>query len=333
MCGYRSYGLGDRSDRVRSRIDECSCAAALRGDHPCSERHPAVRDRRPVLDDEHRRSDERRAVLERHRRVRANDGRVGVDRPDVAEDPFDRCRVGAVDLVDHDDVGHPQVRLSRVVGELVAGPQRVDDDDQQVGPEEGEVVVAAVPDDQVGLRLRLREDLGVVDARVHDHARLDRGLVLLALLDRRMGGVDVGERREPLYAHPLQVAVRHRMPDEDDVEPGAAQDPADPAARLALAAAGADGADGDDGTAALEHRPFGAEQPEVGARGEHARGLVHHVEVGEVRVREHDLVHPLAADQGIELLLVVDRDPVRVERSGESRRVSAVGDARESALR
>ena len=190
------------------------------------------------------------------RRVRPDDRRLRVDRADVCEHPLDLGRVGAVDLVDDDDVGHPEVRLARVIRELVAGAQRVDDDDQQVGPEERQVVVAAVPDDHVGLLLGALEDLGVVDAGVDDHARLDGGLVLLALLDRRMGGVDVGERREPLDAHPLEVAVRHRVPDEDDVEARVAQDPADAAAGLALPAARADGADGDDRTRALEHRPL-----------------------------------------------------------------------------
>ena len=127
----------------------------------------------------------------------------------------------------------------------------------------------------------------------------------------------------------LEVAVRHRMPDEDDVEARVAQDPADAAAGLALPAARPDGADGDDRLRALEHRPLRAEQPEVRAGGEHRRGLVHHLGVREIRVREHDLVDALRADQGGELLLGVDRDPVRVERPGERRRVAAVGDARD----
>ena len=95
----------------------------------------------------------------------------------------------------------PQVRLAGVVRELVAGAQRVDDDDREVGREEREVVVAAVPEDHVGLRLGAGEDLAVVDAGVDDHPQLDGKLVLLALLDRRVRRVDVLERREPLDAH------------------------------------------------------------------------------------------------------------------------------------
>ena len=137
-----------------------------------------------------------------------------------AQHPLDGGRAGAVHLVDDDDVGHPQVGLARVVVQLVPRAQRVDDHDEQVGAEEGKVVVPAVPEDHVGLLLGAREDRPVVDAGVDHHAQLDRRLVLLALLDRRVRGVDVGQAREPLHAHRLQVAVGHRVADERDTEAG-----------------------------------------------------------------------------------------------------------------
>ncbi len=84
-----------------------------------------------------------------------------------------------------------------------------------VGREERQVVVPAVPDDHVRLGLRLREDLRVVDARVDDVAGADRRLVLLALLDRDAGGVEVGVVREALAALRLQIAVRHRVAHRD----------------------------------------------------------------------------------------------------------------------
>ena len=45
-----------------------------------------------------------------------------------------------------------------------------------------------------------REDRRVVDARPHDAAHLEMRLVLLALLERHPGAVEVGERGEALDA-------------------------------------------------------------------------------------------------------------------------------------
>ena len=236
-------------------------------------------------------------------------------------------RLGRVDLVDDDDVGHAEVRLARVVAQLVPGAKRVGDDNVQARPEERQVVVPAVPDHDVGLLLGLAQDLLVVDSRVHDHAHLDRKLVLLALLDRRVRGVDLLDRLEPLDAHRLEVAVRHRMPDERDLQAGVEQDPADFAARLALAAARADCADRDHGLRALEHRRVRAEEREVGACREDGRRLVHDRFVRQVGIGEDDLVHSLALDQVGELVLGPDRDAVRVLRPGERGRVAAVVDA------
>jgi hypothetical protein len=59
--------------------------------------------------------------------------------------------LGLVHLVEQDRVGALEVDVAREVLELVAGAQRVDDGDPEVGLVERRVVVAAVPDDDVGL--------------------------------------------------------------------------------------------------------------------------------------------------------------------------------------
>ena len=286
-----------------------------------------MRERRPVLDDEHALALERRAVLERDRGLRPDHRRAAVHRGDVREHAVDLLGRRRVDLVDDDDVRQPQVRLARVVGQLVAGPRRVEHRDPEVGLEEREVVVPAVPDHDVGLLLGAREDLAVVHARPHDHAHLHGGLVLLALFDGGMRRVDVGERGEALHAHPLEVAVRHRVPHERDPKTCVHEQLADPAARLALAAPRAHRGDGDDGPVGHQHRRARPEQVEVGSRCEHERRLVHDLLVREVGVGEDDLVHELAPDQLGEITLVVDRDAFGVEGAGERRRVDPVRDA------
>ena len=124
-----------------------------------------------------------------------------------------------VDLVDNHDVGPEQARLTRVVGELMAGAQRVDDGDLEVGDEEGEVVVASVPDDNVTFCLGLAQDLLVVDPGVHHHAHADGLLVLLSFLQAGMGGVDLGHRCEALHSHGLEVPIGHRVAHKGDPEP------------------------------------------------------------------------------------------------------------------
>ena len=96
----------------------------------------------------------------------AQDGRVEL---------IGRDRIG---LVDDEDVGHAGVRLAGMEVELVAGSQRIGDDHEQVGPVEREVVVAAVPQDHVGLPLGGLQDGAVIDAGIDDPPRVQVPLVL-----------------------------------------------------------------------------------------------------------------------------------------------------------
>ena len=105
------------------------------------------------------------------RRVGPDDDGLGIDLLDVVHDHGHVLRRGGVELVDDEDLGPAEVRLAGIVEHLVAGPVRVDDDDLQVGLVEGEVVVAAVPEDDVGFLLGLAEDGLVVDAGVDDRGR------------------------------------------------------------------------------------------------------------------------------------------------------------------
>ena len=110
----------------------------------------------------------------------------GIEVADAAHHRVDGSLLGGVDLVDDDHVGHAQVGLAGVVAPLVTGAERVGHDDVEVGAEERQVVVAAIPDDDVGLLLGLAQDGLVVDAGEDDAPRIEVWLVLLALLDGRV---------------------------------------------------------------------------------------------------------------------------------------------------
>ena len=106
-----------------------------------------------------------------------------------------------------------------MVPELVARPVRIYNDHVQRRLDEGRVVVAAVPDDHVRFLLGEREHGRAVDAGEDDVALREMGLVLLALLDRALGRVEIRVAREALDGLPLQVAVGHRVADDRDAVP------------------------------------------------------------------------------------------------------------------
>mgnify|MGYP001764657662 CR=1 FL=1 len=63
------------------------------------------------------------------------------------------CTTGFVNFIDDKHIRHTDVCFARKVFRLMPGAVRVGNHNQQVGGIEGEVVVAAVPEDDVGLLL------------------------------------------------------------------------------------------------------------------------------------------------------------------------------------
>jgi hypothetical protein len=91
------------------------------------------------------------------------------------------------------------VGLAGVVGALVAGAVRVSDDNLQVRNVEGEVVVAAIPQDDVDFFFGGAQDFLVIDTGIDDHAVIDVRFVLFALFDGAFVLVQVVVVREALY--------------------------------------------------------------------------------------------------------------------------------------
>ena len=163
-------------------------------------------------------------LLDLEGRGRPHDGGPGIDRADRLEHGLDAFLRRGVHLVHDARVGHAQVGLAGVVAELVPRPVRVDDDEMEIGPDEGRVVVAPVPDDHVSFLLGALEDGAVVDAGEDDVPLGEMRLVLLALLDRRVGGLEILVALEPLNGLFPQVAVRHGVAQHGHALAGAAED-------------------------------------------------------------------------------------------------------------
>jgi hypothetical protein len=283
-----------------------------------------MRERRSVFDHQHPSAPDRRGIVETHRRCRAHDGRSAVDRPDLVDDRLHAGRGRGVDLVDDDHVGHAERRLPGMVAVGLARPQGVGQDDVQAGAEEREIVVAAVPHDEVGFTLGALDDRRVVHPREYHVPRREVGLVLLALLGGASGRVQVRGVREALDALALEIAVGHRVTQHGHPVPSSAQPSPEPSRGLRLATAGPDGRDRDHRHSRPEHRPARPEQREVGAGGERAGGEMHDRRVRDIAVGEHHLVHALTDADRLQLHLVDDGDAVRVSRSRQRGRVAAV---------
>jgi hypothetical protein len=154
-------------------------------------------------------------------------------------------------------------------------------------------------------------------------------LVLLALFAGGVVAIQVRVFGVALDALGNEVAVRHRMADDHDLEAFLLQESGEVAGGLALACAGAGRAGREDGLRARDHRPRGPEQFEIGAAGERPTGGVHDVLVGDVAVGEDDQIGVLVGDHALQLGLGKDRDAGRIELAGELGRVVAAGDARD----
>ena len=241
-----------------------------------------------------------------------------------------RCQVlrgGGVDLVDDDHVGHAQVRLTRVEAALVAGTQGVGHHYQQVRQEEGQVIVAAIPEDDIGLLLRLAQDGFVVDPGEDDAAGLEVRLVLLAFLD---GGVVAGQIvaiAEALHALCGEIAVGHGMADHHRCQPTPGQQRRHGARGLALAGTGAHRAHRDDRLGRFEHHAARSDEAEVCTGGHRARGGMHHGLVWHIAIAEDDKIHVMVVDHGLKLRLGHDGDALGVLLSGQFRRVAPPVDA------
>ena len=129
----------------------------------------------------------------------------------------------------------PHIGLARVVAQLVSRPVGVGDHDQVVGPEERQIVVAAVPEHDVGLLLAALQDRAVVHPGVNHVPACQVRLVFLASpRSCNRCRSRSANSREALDALRHEVAIGHRVTHHDDPPPRRAQDAAHPPRGLAL---------------------------------------------------------------------------------------------------
>ena len=196
----------------------------------------------------------------------------------------------------------------------------------QIRLHKGEIIVAAIPDHNIGFRLRHPENLGIVHAGKDDVPHHDMRLVLLALFRGALRAIEIGDGREPLGALLRQVPVGHRMPHHGNPQSPLSQPMRKPAGNRRLAAARPHRGDRNHRQRRMQHGPLGAKQSEVGSGGQCPRRHMHHMLMGDVAISEHHFIDGMSAAQSLELRLFADRNASRVKPPGQRRWVAATID-------
>ena len=107
-------------------------------------------DGRSILDNQHTSGAHRFGVVQLYQRGAAHQVRARVDPVRGFAHLLHIGVRGRVHFRHQHNVGHAQHGFAGVVAGLMAGPQRVDQHDVQVRPDERKVVVASVPENNVG---------------------------------------------------------------------------------------------------------------------------------------------------------------------------------------
>ena len=148
----------------------------------------------------------------------------------------------------------------------MTGAVRIHHHNFQIRPYKGKVIVPSVPEQELGLFLRSFQDRPVIDAGVDDDSLFDQMFILLPLFHCADVLVQIPHRGEALHAHPVQVTVRHRMPDYHGTNRARLKNFPDAFRNPALAAPRPDGTYGDDRDRGPQHRPVRPQKDEVCAQ-------------------------------------------------------------------
>ncbi len=319
-------GFGQRANGVGARVHNFGCAQPFRGHPARANLHFSVGEGGAVLNHEHAFAAHLGAALHGDGAGCVNDDRVGIERDGGAARKLDLIERCGIDLVEDDDIGVAHVEFARIVANGMVGAQRVHHGNEQVGLIEGQIVVAAIPNDNVGFLFGLAQNGLVVHAGVDHAAGNHMRLILFAFFNRHIVQFHVIHGGKALHGLLREVAVGHGVAYGHDALAHCAQDANDAAAGLALACARARGADGNHGLGGFHHGVLGAKQHEVGAHGHGANPRAHDVLIGDIAVREDGQIGACFREHALEIGLGFNGNPLRIQRSCQRRGIAATVD-------
>src|SRR5208282_6492178 len=102
--------------------------------------------------------------------------------------------------------------FARMISKFVSRPVRVSNYNMQVWLVEGKVVVASIPNYNVGFVFGFDQDSIVVDPRINCVIAQDVGLVLLSFLYCTSILVQILKRSKALNRLSRKITIRHGMP-------------------------------------------------------------------------------------------------------------------------
>ena len=202
---------GDFRRRRCARIDDRRGTRLQRRDIAGAVGHAAVGDGGAVFDHQHAPAAHRGRIVQAHRHGAAQDRRMRIGAARAVHHLLHRAGFGGIGLRHQHDVGHAQHRFARMVGRFVARAQGIDQHDVQVGADERKIVVAAVPQDEIGFAPGLLDDADVIHAGIDDVACGEVRLVFFAFFDGAGRALQIGACLETLHALAREIAVRHGM--------------------------------------------------------------------------------------------------------------------------
>ncbi len=274
-----------------------------------------------VFNDQHAFSADGTGVLDGQRGSGFDHGSSGVDGVQVGAHLDDRIGIGGIHLVDDKYIGHAGGCFTRVIFHLVARTVRIGNHDGQIGLVEGDVIVAAIPQDNIRFLFGLAQDGFVIHTGINNHAVVDMGFVFFSFLDGALILVQIGVLGVALNGLFGQITIGHGMPDGCHAEAHIDQDLCHAARGLALAATGTHSAHRDNLFGRFDGGIGSAHQHKIGAGCDHFGSLVHHHFMRLIAVSEHNLFNVVLADQVKQFAFIVDRNAFRVQVARQYSRI------------
>ncbi len=143
-------GILDSPHNVGSGVDNLPGGILLGSNHPGTIGHPPMGQGGAILHDQHSLSRDQLRVVDENGGGGVHHQGPRIDSVYTEAYLFDVLGIRGHDLVDDDHICHQEVGLAGVVGVFMAGAMRVHQGDLQVRPVKRGVVVATVPDDDLG---------------------------------------------------------------------------------------------------------------------------------------------------------------------------------------
>jgi hypothetical protein len=249
---------------AHGRGSTISAAEKWRGQPARSVRHSAVGHRWPIFDYQHPFAPDGVRVGDRDLQGGFHEGGFGIQLLQIGSNRLHGCRLSRVDLADDKDVCRSGIGFAGVVQGFMSWPTCIRKHHVQVWNEERQVVVPAIPDQNIGFLFGPSEDLLIVDTSEHRDAGFDQRLILLAFLQGAVVPIQVRQFAEPLHRLSGQVAIGHGMANRHDSVAEIAEYTTNVSGSGAFAGAGTDSAKSDHRFGRPQLRVARTQQAEVG---------------------------------------------------------------------